>query len=122
MHLATFNSNTTNLKLHANLCELNSYVIRENGNINKTHTYFDENFTQLKACRQNVDEVHYILFYTLLAIPDAEFNTYMKNLYKDWMDQVGEIKNIKFKLMLTCVPWEMGHQDQGSGRNYCSQA
>ncbi len=100
MHLAALDSNATDCQLCANLRELTSYAIRENGNIDKIYTYFDQNFTQLKACKQNIDNVHCILFIAYLAIPNAEFNTYMHCLYDNWMDQVGEMKNIKFEQLM----------------------
>ncbi len=103
MRLATLDSNATNRQLRANLRKLTSYAISENGNTDKIHTYFDQNFTQLKARRQNVDDVHSILFKAYLAIPDAEFNTYMRCLHDDWMDQVGEMKNIKFEQLMQCA-------------------
>ncbi len=60
---------------HASLHELSSYTTIENGNIDKIHTYFNQNLTQLKACEQNVDDVHSILFDAYLVVPNAEFNT-----------------------------------------------
>ncbi len=49
MRLATLDSNAMDHQLWANLRKLTSYAIQENGNIDKIHTHFDHNFTQLKA-------------------------------------------------------------------------
>ncbi len=100
MRLATLDSNATDRQLRTNLRELTSYAIRENGNIDKIHTYFDQNYTQLRARGQAVDDVHSILFDAYLAVPDAEFHQYMKRLHDDWMDQVGEMKGIKFEHLM----------------------
>ncbi len=64
---------------------------------------FNQNFTQVKARGQNIDDNHSILFDAYLAVPNAEFNAYMHRLYDNGMDQVGEMKNIKFKQLMQCV-------------------
>lgn len=40
--------------------------------------------------------VYFILCDACLAVPNREFNTYLKFMYSNWMDQVGGMKNIKF--------------------------
>ena len=49
MRLVTLDENATATALQANLCELNNYSIKENGNIDNIHTYFNLNYAQLKA-------------------------------------------------------------------------
>ncbi len=51
---------------------------------------------------QSIYDIHSILFDSYLAVPVTEFNTYMKRLYDNWMDQVGEMKNIKFEQLMHC--------------------
>lgn len=90
-------SNATDQQLCTNLCELTSHAIKEQGNIDKIHTCFDQNLTQLKAQGQTVDNVHSILFDAYLAVFNAKFNTYIWRLYDNWMDQVGDIKMLSIK-------------------------
>ncbi len=49
MRLAMLDGNATVTALRANLCKLTQYKIKQNGNINKIHTYFNQNYMQLKA-------------------------------------------------------------------------
>ena len=62
MRLATLDGNASVTNLRTNLHELTQYVIEHNGNIDEIHTYFNQNFAQLKARGQSVDDVHSILF------------------------------------------------------------
>ena len=72
--LATLDGNATVTALRTNLCELTQYAIKHNGNIEEIHTYFDQNFAQLRARGQSVDDVHTILFNAYLqGVPDASF-------------------------------------------------
>ena len=49
MRLATLDGNVTVTALRAKLRKLTQYKIKQNGNINKIHTYFNQNYMQLKA-------------------------------------------------------------------------
>ena len=49
IRLANLDGNATVTALRANLHELTQYAIKENGNINSIHTYFNQNYLQLKA-------------------------------------------------------------------------
>ena len=81
MSFATLDENATVIVLRANLCELTQYAIKENVNFDIIHTYFNQNYAQLKAQGQSVDDVHTILFETYLqGIPDATFHDYMRRL------------------------------------------
>jgi hypothetical protein len=61
MRLATLDGNATVTALRSNLRELTQYAIKHNGNIDEIHMYFNQNFAQLKARGQSVDDVHTIL-------------------------------------------------------------
>jgi hypothetical protein len=94
MMLATLDGNATDTSLRTNLCELTQFAIKQNGNIDEIHTYCNQNYAQLKARGQSVDDVHTILFNAyLLGIPDATFHDYMRRLQDDWMNQTGEMHN-----------------------------
>ncbi len=49
MRLATLDGKGTVTTLRANRRELTQYAIEENGNSNNIHTYFNQNYAQLKA-------------------------------------------------------------------------
>ena len=56
MRLATLDGNATVTALRANLRELTQYAIKQNGNIDEIHTYFDVNYSQLKARGEEYDD------------------------------------------------------------------
>ena len=88
IRLATLDGNATVTALRANLREL------QNGNINEIHTYFNQNYVQLKARGQSVNDVHIILFEAYLqGVPDATFHDYMRRLQDNWMDQIGDMQD-----------------------------
>jgi hypothetical protein len=99
-------------------------VIKHNGNIDKIHTYFNQNFAQLKARGQSVDDVHTILFEAYLqGVPDATFHNYMSRLQDDWMDQTGDMKDAthedimkkakaKYDLLVNSGKWGAKSPDQ----------
>ena len=49
MRLVTLDGNVTVTALQANFSELTQYAIKENGNIDNIHTYFNQNYAQHKA-------------------------------------------------------------------------
>jgi len=99
-------------------------VIKQNGNIDEIHTYFNQNFAQLKARGQSVDDVHTILFDAyLLGVPDATFHEYIRRLQDDWMDQTGDMRDAthedimkkakaKFDLLVNSGKWGGKSPDQ----------
>jgi hypothetical protein len=124
MRLATLDGNTTVTALRTNLCNLMQYAIKHNGNIDEIHTYFNQNFAQLKARGQSMDDVHTILFEAYLqGVPDATFHNYMSRLQDDWMDQLGDMKDAmhedimkkakaKFDLLVNSRKWGAKSPDQ----------
>ena len=61
MRLMTLDGNTTINALRANLYELIKYAINHNRNTDEINKYFNQNYAQLKARGQSVDNVHTIL-------------------------------------------------------------
>jgi predicted metal-dependent hydrolase len=122
--LATLDGTATMTALRANLRELTQYAIKHNGNIDEIHTYINQNYTQLKARGQSVDNVHTILFDNyLLGVPDAIFHDYMRRLQDDWMDQTGDMRNAthedimkkakaKYDLLVNSGKWGAKSPDQ----------
>lgn len=89
MWLATFNDNATITALKTKLCELKQYMIK----FDEIHTYFDQNYTQLKALGQSIDDDNIILFdNNLLGIGDATFHDEMQ-VTRYWMDQQGNMRD-----------------------------
>jgi hypothetical protein len=124
MRSATLDGNATMTALTANLRELMQYAIRHNGNIDEIHTYFNQNYAQLKAQGQSIDNVHTILFDAyLLGIPDATFHDYMSRSQDDWMDQTGDMRDAthkditkkakaKYNLLVNSGKWGAKSPDQ----------
>eukprot|EP00804_Cyclotella_cryptica_P030718 CCRYP_009136-RA/>CCRYP_009136-RA protein AED:0.27 eAED:0.27 QI:0/-1/0/1/-1/1/1/0/399 len=124
MRLATLDGKATVTALRANLRKLTLYAIKENGNIDKIHTYFNHNYAQLKARGQSVDDVHTILFNAYLqGVPDATFHDYIRRLQDNWMDQTGDMRDAthkdimkkakaKFDLLVNSGKWGAKSPDQ----------
>jgi hypothetical protein len=124
MRLATLNGKATVTTLRANLHELTQYAIKENGNIDRIHTYFNHNYAQLNAHGQSINDVHIILFDTYLqGVPDATFHDYIRRLQDDWMDQTGDTRDAthedimkkakaKFDLLVNSGKWGAKSPDQ----------
>jgi hypothetical protein len=124
MRLATLDGNATVTALRANLRELTQYAIKQNGNIDEIHTYFNQNYAQLRARGQSVDDVHTILFEAYLqGVPDATFHDYMRRLQDDWMDQTGDMRDAthedimkkakaKYDLLVNSGKWGAKSPDQ----------
>ncbi len=130
MRLATLDGNATITTLRAILHELTQYTIKQNGNINKIHTNFNQNYVQLKARGQSVNDVHTILFEACLqGVPDATFHNYMR-LQDDWTDPTGDIQDpthediikkakAKYDLLVNSGKW--GDKSPDQEKNCCSQ-
>ncbi len=124
MSLSTLDGNATVTALRANLHELMQYAIKQNGNIDEIHTYFNQNYVQLKARGQSVDDVHTILFKAYLqGVPDATFHDYMSRLQDDWMDQTGDMRDAthedimkkakaKYDMLVNSGKWGVKSPDQ----------
>ncbi len=124
MRLATLDGNATITALRANLRELMQYTIKQNGNIDKIHAYFNQNYMQLKARGQSIDDVHTILFKAYLqGVSDTTFHDYMRRLQDDWMDQTGDMRDAthedimkkakaKYDLLVNSGKWGAKSPDQ----------
>ncbi len=88
MCLTTLESKITDWQLQSNLCELRAMYPK------KTATLPKFTLTSIKMAlnAKHIDDNH--------VIPNADFNTCMKSLYKNWMDHFVEIKNINFKKLI----------------------
>ena len=80
-------------------------------------TYFNQNYAQLKAQGQSIDNVHTILFDAYrLGVPDAIFHDYIHRLQDDWMNKTGDMcdathkgimkkAKVKYSLLVNSDKW-----------------
>jgi hypothetical protein len=69
MRLVTIKSVTTTQTLCNNLQSLGMYVATVSGDINKVHSKFDKNYSQLIARGMTIDNPIGILFEAYLVVP-----------------------------------------------------
>ncbi len=77
MQLATINSVTTTQTLHNNLQSLGMYAAMVSGNIDKVHSKFAKNYSQLIARSATVNNPTSILFEAYLVVPCHHFKSYI---------------------------------------------
>jgi hypothetical protein len=86
MHLAIIDTVTTTQTLQDNLQNLGVFAATVNGDINKIHGKFDNNFSQLIAYGATVDDPIGILFDAYSVVPCYNFKQYIKRQHKDYLD------------------------------------
>ncbi len=79
MRLATINSVATTQTLRNNLQSLGTYAATVRGDINKVHSEFDKNYSQLIARGATLDDPIGILFEAHLLVPCHHFKLYIAN-------------------------------------------
>jgi hypothetical protein len=99
MCLATINSVATTQTLHDNLQLLGVYAATVSGNINKVHSEFDKNYSQLIARGRTVDNPTVILFEAYLVVPCHNFKAYICNQREDYLD--GKLTAITHEALMT---------------------
>jgi hypothetical protein len=77
MRLATINSVATTQTLRKNLQSLGTYAATVSGNIDKVHSKFDKNYSQLIAKDATIDNPISILFKAYLVVPCHHFKLYI---------------------------------------------
>jgi hypothetical protein len=90
--LATINSVPTTQMLRDNLQSLGTYAAMVSGNIDKVHSKFDKNYSQLIARGATIDDPIGILFEAYLVVPCHHFKPYIRQQHKDYLD--GKLTNI----------------------------
>jgi hypothetical protein len=86
MRLATMDSVATTQTLRENLQALGMYVATVKGDINKIHTEFNKNYSQLLSRGPLVDDSIQILFNAYQGVPCYNFQTYMGRQCNDYLD------------------------------------
>jgi hypothetical protein len=86
MQLATIDSIATTQMLHNNLQSLGTYAAMVSSIINKVHSVFDKNYSQLIARGATADNPIGILFKAYLVVPCHHFKSYIHQQHKDYLD------------------------------------
>jgi hypothetical protein len=77
MRLATINSVATTQTLRDNLQSLGTYAAMISGDIDKVHSKFNKNYSQLIARGATIDNPIGILFEAYLMVPCHHFKSYI---------------------------------------------
>jgi hypothetical protein len=99
MRLATINSVATTQMLRNNLQSLGTYAAMVSGNIDKVHSEFDTNYSQLIARGVTVDNPIGILFEAYLVVPCHHFKSYICQQHEDYLN--GKLTTITHKALVT---------------------
>jgi hypothetical protein len=86
MRLATINSVSATQTLRNNLQSLGMYVATVSGDIEKVHSKFDKNYSQLIARGATVNDPIGILFEAYLVVPCHHFKLYICQQHEDYLD------------------------------------
>jgi hypothetical protein len=99
MRLATINSVSTTQTLRNNLQSLGMYVAMVSSNIDKVHSKFDKNYSQLITRGATVNDPIGILFEAYLVVPCHHFKSYICQQHKDYLD--GKLTTITHEALMT---------------------
>ncbi len=99
MRLATINSVGTTQMLRNNLQSLATYAAMVSGNIDKVHSKFDKNYSQLIARGTTVGDPISILFEAYLLVPCHHFKLYIRQQHEDYLN--GKLTTITHEALMT---------------------
>jgi hypothetical protein len=99
MRLATINSVATTQTLRDNLQLLGMYAARVSSDINKVHSKFNKNYSQLIARGVTINNPIGILFEAYLVVPCHHFKSYICQQHEDYLD--GKLITIIHKALMT---------------------
>jgi hypothetical protein len=99
MQLATMDSVAATQKLRNNLQSLGTYAAMVSGNIDKVHSKFNKNYSQLIARGMTVDDPIGILFEAYLVVPCHHFKLYIHQQHEDYLD--GKLTTITHEGLMT---------------------
>jgi hypothetical protein len=99
IRLATINSVATTQTLRSNLQSLGTYAAMVSGDINKMHSEFNKNYSQLIARGATLDNPIGILFKAYLMVPCHHFKLYICQQHEDSLD--GKLTTITHKALTT---------------------
>jgi hypothetical protein len=98
MRLVTINFLATTQMLHNNLQSLGTYAATVSSNIDKVHSKFDKNYSQLIARGATVNNPIGILFKAYLVVP-CHFKLYICQQHEDYLD--GKLTTITHEAFMT---------------------
>jgi hypothetical protein len=98
IRLATINSVATTQTLHDNLQSLGTFAATVSSNINKVHSKFNKNYSQLIARGAIVDDPIGILFDAYLVVPCHHFKSYIRQQHEDYLD--GKLTTITHQALM----------------------
>jgi hypothetical protein len=85
--------------LRDNLQSLGTFAATVGGNINKIHSEFDKNYSQLIARGATVDNPIGILFDAYLVVPCHHFKLYIRQQHEDYLD--SKLTTITHEALMT---------------------
>ncbi len=85
MGLATIDSVATTQTLRNNLQSLRTYAATVSGDIDKVHSKFDKNYSQLIARGATVNDTIGILLQAYLVVPCHHFKAYIRQQHEDYL-------------------------------------
>jgi hypothetical protein len=85
MRLATIDSVATTQMLHDNLQSLGTYAATVSSDIDKVHSKFDKNYSQLIARGATIHDPIGILFEAYLVVPCHHFMSYICQQHEDYL-------------------------------------
>jgi hypothetical protein len=86
MRLATINSVATTQTLCNNLQSIGTFAATVSSDINKVHSKFNKNYSQLIARGATIDNPIGILFDAYLIVPCHHFKLYIRQQHEDYLD------------------------------------
>ena len=115
MRLATMDSVATTQTLRDNLQNLGTFAATVKGDINKIHTEFDKNYSQLLSRGASVDNPIQILFDAYQIVPCYNFQVYIGRQYKDYLDgKLVLTHDVLLKMAKTKYDWLVGKKKWGA--------
>ncbi len=99
MRLAIINSVTTTQTLRNNLQSLGMYAARVSSDINKVHSKFNKNYSQLIARGATINNPIDIMYKAYLMVPCHHFKSYIPQQHGDILD--GKVTTITHKALMT---------------------
>ncbi len=99
MKLATIDSIATTQTLRDNLQSLGTYAAMVSGNIDKVHSKFDKNYSQLIARGTTVNDLIGILFKAYLVAPCHHLKLHISQQHEDHLE--GKLTTVTHEALMT---------------------
>jgi hypothetical protein len=100
MRCTTLDTLTTNKALRDKVKDLPAIAATAAGNVDTIHSYFNDNYNQLRARGADIDDKEDILFAAYENVPDAKFRSYMAKKSEEYYDQTGDMAGKDWKFIM----------------------